>query len=162
MLHNLLPEFKTIKRQKNFSKQANWRPEASNPCTAQISSCLEHEFTKPEPILDYYEEPLPAAEPNKKYTTPLELSKLDESQISAVNRGVNYVDSFNYTSEVKRLGPKLAKRDNAFSNFLVLQLMNVLPMKLDLFLQRNSAINDFVVSPHSSCLKYVQQCWTLC
>lgn len=156
MLENLLPDFKSLKQHKRTKSLSNWRPEDSNAAIARIPSYLEAIFTVPEEVTEKdYNATLPFVEPNKKYTTPHSLSKLDEFSLSALNRGAADPNNLYYKPEVQNLGPRLAKRDDAFSNFVVLKLLNILPVKMDLFLQRNSSINDMVVYPHSSCIKYV-------
>ena len=151
---NILPSSKTGSLVEGYSKKyGEWKPEAANAVTGKIPQSLQSEISIEKKFVQRYSDnKLPDAQPNEKYADKRTIAKIAESGPSAICESQRGVAD---TPEIRYEPPKLThygkprEKNTGVANFLVMRMLNLLPVSMDLFVQKELSIQSSVTKPRS-------------
>jgi hypothetical protein len=151
---NILPSSKSASLVDGYSKKyGEWKPDAANAITGKIPQSLQSEISVERKFIQHYSDNrLPEAQPNEKYADKRVIAKIAEggpSAISVSQRGVADAPEIRYEPPKLTHYGKPREKNTGVANFLVMRMLNLLPLSMDLFVQKELSIQSSVTKPNS-------------
>jgi hypothetical protein len=156
---NILPTFKSIKKiEEKRKKDSEWNFENANPATARISKMLEEIITKTQtdystPV--YSENILPVSEPNVRHVNRKTLADLDTTLLCKSERDIIVEKQISYNVSSAVVNKTHRNSVSNLKNVLALRLVNSLPTAIDLFIQKDTSIQNSFIYPNDITLRYL-------
>lgn len=157
-MFNLLPEIRADIAQKTEPIHTVWKPDAAHPTTGKISYTLQSQISRDFiiPQGKYAKNSLPQAEPNVRLSAKAEFGIGDPSPLSFQERGIAD-DAILSMQPILDQRPKYQKFVSKGGSVgpLSLQLINGLPLAMDLFVQKKLSLFNKTVESDEQYIWYL-------
>ena len=159
-MKNLLPPLKTDYVLEKTRQKVEWTPSVADPSNGKIPSALA--YLKKDVVIDVITDTvtnkISFAEPNQRMISQDILLAMDVSPLSIAERGIEELpliifDQGNNEIFDKSIN-KTLRGGSTNSYHLILNLINDLPIDMDLYFQKVNSITSAVVLSHSNCRRF--------
>jgi hypothetical protein len=164
MLRNLLPKIKTVilledKDKGERKRQEEWRYCSEAKKTSAYILNITDNSLRDEPRIEFHiADSHPSSEPNVRFIEPSLFPDID-APLNKTNRGFQQVAVLDDTITKKKPGKIKSTHSirpvEPISSSLAINMINLCPASLDLFVQRNRTIQHSIVPGESQCYKLI-------